>query len=95
MVCGYVGSPQSMGIEGDGLQQPLPSLGGKRGADLGAGSLFPKDEPSPSLQRCDSLGKLKGYMTPKYQLGPQPQGIHCPVTQMLPTKTLEPSHTCD
>lgn len=69
---GCVGSPQSTDTHGEGLQQLLPPLEGKRGADLGAGSLFPKDEPYPSLQRCDSPGKLKGYMTPKHQPGPRP-----------------------
>lgn len=91
---GCVGSPQNTGTQGEGLQQLLCPLESKRGADLKAGSLFPKDEPYPSLQRCDSPGELKSYITPKH-LSLSPELSSAPVTQLLPTKTLDPSHTCD
>lgn len=90
---GCVGSPQSRGTQGEGLQQLVSPLEGRRGTDLRADSLFQKDEPYPSLKRYDSPGKLKGYMIPKHQPGPQPRAILYPVTQLLPTETLELSHT--
>ncbi|KAI1234938.1 CD40 ligand, partial [Lamprotornis superbus] len=76
---GCVGSLQSTsGTQEEGLQQLVSPLEGKTGADLGAGSLFQRDEPYPSLQSCASPGKLKGYMSPKHQPGPQPRAILCP-----------------
>lgn len=89
-----MGSPQSTGTQGQGPLGPLTPLEGKNDTGGLALELAAPSQSSP-CHRGDSPGMARGYTAPKHQPGPQPWAVLCSATELLPTKTLVPSYTCD